>query len=405
MSKICMITTSYPGVNNNQHDVAICHYFTREWVKQGHEVVVYVVRSKFPRVYYTLLNMAPALREKITQGSDVQDRITKPEVYNLDNVEVCSLPITKYIPHGRYPQSELAKTTNYIKKDLLKRNFVPDAIVGHWVNPSIHIISELKEAFPSARTSITTHSGSYRSMIKATKGCEAMLSRVDYVGFRSPSNKRAFVDSCPFKVKDFYCYSGVSEMFLTEVGDNHSRFTDGPLSSFVFVGRLVSYKYPELVIQALNDIYGNENFHLNFYGRKTDLYEKLLEQASGMNLNSKVEFKGAVNRNEMPAALDNEQCLIMISKGEVFGMVYIEAMARGCIVIAGADSGVQEIIKHGENGFLCEPGNLEELKSIIRHINSLSAVEKKKISQNARLTAESLSDSSIADAYIQTVLG
>jgi len=194
-------------------------------------------------------------------------------------------------------------------------------------------------------------------------------------------------------------------MFLTEVSDNHSRFTDGPLSSFVFVGRLVSYKYPELVIQALNDIYANDDFHLNFYGRKTDLYEKLLAQVSEMSLDSKVEFKGAVNRNEMPSALDNEQCLIMISKGEVFGMVYIEAMARGCIVIAGADSGVQEIIRHGKNGFLCEPGNLEELKSIIRHINSLSAAEKQKISHNARLTAESLSDSSIAETYINTVLG
>ena len=68
-------------------------------------------------------------------------------------------------------------------------------------------------------------------------------------------------------------------------------------------------------------------------------------------MSDKVEFTGLIPREQMPDAFDKEECLIMIRKVEVFGMVYIEAMARGCIVIAGSDSGVSDIIKSGYNGF------------------------------------------------------
>ena len=42
----------------------------------------------------------------------------------------------------------------------------------------------------------------------------------------------------------------------------------------------------------------------------------------------------------------------MISQGEAFGLVYLEAMARGCITIASRGEGFDGIIKDGINGFL-----------------------------------------------------
>ena len=79
-------------------------------------------------------------------------------------------------------------------------------------------------------------------------------------------------------------------------------------------------------------------------------------------------------------------------------------MSRGCITIAGKGEGMEGIIEHGVNGFLCEPGNAEELASIIRHINSLSAEEKKAISDSAKETANDLSDYNVAKRYIDTVM-
>ena len=57
----------------------------------------------------------------------------------------------------------------------------------------------------------------------------------------------------------------------------------------------------------------------------------------------------------------------------------------------------------GENGFLCEAGNVKELVEILKRINELSGKEKKRISQNAIDTARELSDFNVAKQYINQV--
>ena len=403
MANIVLITPCYPRRINSQQDVAICHYFAREWVKQGHNVRVYVIRSVFPRIYYWLLNCFSIFRECITQGSDVYDRVIHVENYEIDNVSICSIPINKYIPHGKYPMSELRKVFSIIDSDLKKHDFLPDAIVGHWVNSTLYLLSELKKKFPIAYTSLTLHGETYITMKKVFHKGDEYLSNVDYIGYRSPRIKKNFEATCPVKKNTFYCYSGVSNIFLKPLVKS-SKFNNNTLSRFVFAGRLVKYKYPKEIIEALQKVYGNEFYHLNYIGRKTDLYSKIHLYVVEKGLSDKLEFTGLIPREQMPDAFDKEECLIMISKGEVFGMVYIEAMARGCIVIAGSDSGVSDIIKSGYNGFLCQPGNVNNLVDIIRKINKMSIEEKNIISQNARKTVEQLSDQAVSENYLKIVL-
>jgi len=94
----------------------------------------------------------------------------------------------------------------------------------------------------------------------------------------------------------------------------------------------------------------------------------------------------------------------MISSNEVFGLVYLEAMAQGCIVIASKGGGFDGIIVDGENGFLCEQGNHEELAQIYRRINTLSKAEKRIIAQNAIKTASTYTDSNVARRYLDSVI-
>ena len=95
---------------------------------------------------------------------------------------------------------------------------------------------------------------------------------------------------------------------------------------------------------------------------------------------------------------------IMISKNETFGLVYLEAMATGCIPIASRDEGFDGIIRDGENGFLCEAGNVEELAKIIDKINLMSSNELQKISQKAIETAKRFTDKEVARRYIEDVI-
>ncbi len=70
---------------------------------------------------------------------------------------------------------------------------------------------------------------------------------------------------------------------------------------------------------------------------------------------------------------------------EPFGMVILEAMALGKIVIASAAGGPLEIVEHGVNGYLSPPGNAAALAANILMV--LSAGNFKSLREQARSTA------------------
>ena len=62
--------------------------------------------------------------------------------------------------------------------------------------------------------------------------------------------------------------------------------------------------------------------------------------------------------------MEKASYFVMASKPEGFGIVYLEAMAAGCIVIGAEEQGIADIIRHGENGFLVpvdDPGRIAEV--------------------------------------------
>jgi glycosyltransferase involved in cell wall biosynthesis len=58
----------------------------------------------------------------------------------------------------------------------------------------------------------------------------------------------------------------------------------------------------------------------------------------------------------------------MPSRGEGFGLVFIEAMARGKPVIGGAHGGTPEIIGDGTDGFLVPFGDVPRLLDRLKRL-------------------------------------
>ena len=196
-----------------------------------------------------------------------------------------------------------------------------------------------------------------------------------------------------------HCLSGIPENF----GENPPKKDFTNLKNFVFVGGLLKRKYPDVVIKALLSSYSNEEFSLEIVGdgpMKSEL-KNLIDKE---NANSHIIMPGRKTRQEIIPILDYSDVFVMISKDEAFGLVYIEAMARGCIVIASKNEGMEGIINHGLNGFLCEAGNQKELESIIQMIRQLPASTLKTISSNAILTASELTDAKVARKYLTEIL-
>lgn len=84
--------------------------------------------------------------------------------------------------------------------------------------------------------------------------------------------------------------------------------------------------------------------------------------------------------------IDDAHLLVLPSDSpEPFGLVILEAFARGRGVIASRAGGVIDIVKDGQNGCLFEIGSVEELRDIIKSVDGSQALE---LGMNARQTYE-----------------
>ena len=146
-----------------------------------------------------------------------------------------------------------------------------------------------------------------------------------------------------------------------------------------------------------------EEWHISLVGDGGTCENEVRKYVLDNHLEHNVSFEGRIPRQDIIGYYDDSECYVMISRSEAFGLVYLEAMSRGCICIGTKGQGIDGIIVDGFNGFLCEGGSIEGLKESIAKINKLSVAEKKQISKNAIETAKRFSDSNVAKEYIASL--
>ena len=146
-------------------------------------------------------------------------------------------------------------------------------------------------------------------------------------------------------------------------------FQDNHTMKFIFAGRIVEEKGLDLAIEALKlfkQNYPNIDFELNIYGDGDEAYIHQCK-ALAQPIEEKIHFKGKIKHKEK--IYTNGSILLMPTRmREPFGLVVIEAMVHGCIVIATNAYGPGEIIKHEKNGLLFEP---EDVQDLYRQIEAL----------------------------------
>ena len=402
-NKILFISTMYP--NNLRPGTGVCHYFTKQWVSMGYDVKVIYIRSMFPRIYTDLARLFPKLALKYVGNHVEMDRNMSVLKEEKDGIPVYSMPIYKFIPHGKYPKRSINKCLESILDILKELDFVPDAIIGHFYNPTLEIVGRLKQCYPNAKTCVSLHE-LHPEVIKKSypKDYMEVINGVDVIGFRSVPIKDRFEALFGNEHKSLVCWSGTPEVYLNTVSKGERKFTDGPMINYLYVGQTIKRKYPKETAEGVHKAMQGEDFSLTFVGSEDLGYAETMDYVKANHIEGNVKFTGKIPREEIIKYYDNSDCFILISRWEVFGLVYLEAMSRGCITIASKGEGMEGIIEHGINGFLCEPGNAEELASIIKHINTLSGAEKQAISERAKETAKELSDYNVSKRYLDAVL-
>jgi phosphatidylinositol alpha-1,6-mannosyltransferase len=99
-----------------------------------------------------------------------------------------------------------------------------------------------------------------------------------------------------------------------------------------------------------------------------DLRNSLEALVTQLNLGEQVRFWGRVSEETKEKLLRDCRCLLMPSRGEGFGLVYLEAMrvGRPCLV-STLDAG-REVVNPPEAGLAANPDNEDELVNSVRRL-------------------------------------
>ena len=397
--KIFVLTPIYATTTTMQGATPVVHYFAREWVKMGHEVKVFHLGHKFPRPFYWISKrFQHQLNTRL--GMLVPVNYPKDTDYEVDGVRVSKRDIKKIKPHSRYSQRQINYALGIISKEC-EQNGVPDWFIGHWDNPQLELLCALKQRFHKP-VCLVLHSNKFDFERLYAENAKAMLAQMDVIGFRNIAAQLDFESKYGKPKKTFIAYSGVSEAFLNAGASAKKSFTT-PVRNFVFVGSLINRKYPTEILTALSKAYPDGDFSMTYIGDGADK-EKIEAEHKRLGSKGSIRFTGRIPREEIVDYLKQSDVFVMISKGEIFGLVYLEAMALGVIPIGSKNEGIDGIIRNGENGFLCEAGNVEELTAIISRMRMMSQDQLKQLSDNAKKTANDFSDCGVAKQYLDCLI-
>jgi len=136
---------------------------------------------------------------------------------------------------------------------------------------------------------------------------------------------------------------------------------EAPPNTILSVGNLIPIKGHELLLQALASVLPRyPHISCEIIGDGPERH-RLSRLSSECNIAGKVRFLGRQSRKQVAEAMRRCVLFALPSRYEGLGCVYLEAMSTEKPVIACRGQGIDEIIRHGSNGWLIDPGNLQEL--------------------------------------------
>jgi teichuronic acid biosynthesis glycosyltransferase TuaC len=172
--------------------------------------------------------------------------------------------------------------------------------------------------------------------------------------------ERLLQDGMPERVATEVVYNGTDvEMFSSS--PNVKDQQESRAAKILIVGNLLAGKGHELLLKAMaqiKDLY--PEIECDMIGEGADR-QHFLQLAEQLGIASRVHMLGKKSRAEVAEAM--RQCTIFVlpSRYEGLGCVYLEAMACGKVAIGCRGQGIDEIIRHGENGWLIPVDGLAEL--------------------------------------------
>lgn len=306
--KILVVTDLYPIKEKEKFTPKTIKNFVEGWEKLGHEV-----------------------------------RVIKPNF--LLNSFVRKKPFYKSAIYGK------VENINYflpfcgdIKKKI-KTDFTPDVVIAHMPSGVI-FANKLKLPFVAAVhvSDLEVLTNPIYSIYFKTE-LEKAYKNAKKIACRSEVLKNKFLKLYPeYEEKTFVCYSGI------EIEPIKRNWQPSSKIKVLTCANLIKRKNIDLVIKECDKL----DVELRIIGDGKELRNL-------KKLSRKPIFLGYLPHAKVLEEMKNADIFALPSVNETFGMVYLEAMACGCITVCRENDGISGIIKDSYNGYFWKDGIIEKI--------------------------------------------
>ena len=356
------------------YTASFIHNQAKAYVKLGHRV-----RAVVP--------LAAAKRSNEGKRFDPPVKVVQKdgvEIYYVRYLSIGARGIHSFNP----PSARLA--VRLLSGRILK-DFQPDVIHAHTIDFGSIVAQAFRERCPVPLV-ITTHGSDTNGAL--ARGEEAQLKAVcDQAGavVACSAVLAKNLCRCGTRTPVRYIYNGFAVEHVQSCSKIPGRITQ--------VCSLVPSKHVEFTIQAvarLKERHPVLSLTVVGDGPERGRLENLTKE---LGLSDTVRFVGRLSNSDAMAEMAKAPFFIMPSFPEGLGIVYLEAMASGCVTVGTAGEGIDGLIVSGENGFLVP---LEDVDGIVQVVDRClhAPEEAAAIAERGRKTAMKLTWENNAAQYI-----
>ena len=282
--------------------------------------------------------------------------LSRMDVDSIEHLFLRHWSFSNYGRNGLNTRCAMAALRRHI--DRILEDFRPDVIHAHKLGGNTEVAALLREQ-AGCPLVFTSHGETqceepWKSDIKQAKPFADKADRVVCVSSATRATMEAARVSAPLQV---IC-NGFAIGSLLSVGEKRP-------GSILQAGYLIPRKHADVTIEAFRLLHGcHPETSLAIIGKGPER-EALEEQCARIGLTEAVRFTGEVPNRELLVEMGKTQFFVMPSIQEGFGIVYLEAMASGCITIGTEGEGIADLIVSGENGFLVPPDDPDTIVQVI----------------------------------------
>lgn len=157
------------------------------------------------------------------------------------------------------------------------------------------------------------------------------------------------------------------------------QYVRGGIVRILDIGKFRDYKNHFFLIDALSLIKNKDRFRVTIIGQlrnddEKDYYKRLSDYVKKKGLNNIVSIKGDVPFNEMEGVYQEHDILVLPSKHETAGMVILEGMAHGLLVMCSSHCGLGCYLEENDCGYIFGLNDANQLKTQLELVLNKPAI-------------------------------